>query len=451
MTSTTANRAPSRTRLRTSSLLGLLVAHALFGVLCAQASLFATIHAWVAVAATMWFAITDTKLRRTVVMVAYVVGSDVLWRMSGAHFFYEGPKYVVAGALGLLYFRLVRTRRHIGMPLAYFLLLLPSAMFTIQALGLAGSREDLSFNLSGPLCLAASAFFFLQIRMTWDDLRSVLIALLAPIMSIVAYATFGTVTTQIVFGDESVYASSGGFGPNQVSVLLGLGALVSLILLLRSRTMGERLVLASAGLWCFGQGVLTFSRGGIFGFGVGACVVLVFEAFASKTRGRTAVMVVLLVIGGVIVLNNLDEYTGGTLNSRFSSLDSTGRSDIADSDYALWRANPVAGVGPGRAPSSRPEPQLFGRLTHTEFTRLLAEHGALGLLALGALITMTVACGTARNTSWGRAVSLAFAAWALAGMVHADMRTAASGFIFGLAMVRLSPERQVNKTPATID
>ena len=62
--------------------------------------------------------------------------------------------------------------------------------------------------------------------------------------------------------------------------------------------------------------------------------------------------------------------------------DTTGREDIARADLEVWFDNPVLGVGPGVAKEYRAA--TFGRAAaaHTEFTRLLAEHGILGLVAL---------------------------------------------------------------------
>ena len=53
-------------------------------------------------------------------------------------------------------------------------------------------------------------------------------------------------------------------------------------------------------------------------------------------------------------------------------------------DLELWARNPILGVGPGMAAWGREE-ILDARISaHTEFSRLLAEHGLFGAAALGA-------------------------------------------------------------------
>jgi hypothetical protein len=60
---------------------------------------------------------------------------------------------------------------------------------------------------------------------------------MCPAVSIAALALFGILTNpDITFNTESNFATSGGFGPNQVSSMLGLGAL-SLLFFLGDRRM----------------------------------------------------------------------------------------------------------------------------------------------------------------------------------------------------------------------
>src|SRR5207237_446235 len=151
-------------------------------------------------------AMNSRKLDHIAIAAAYVVGCDVFWRMCEAKFFYEGPKYVAALVLGIGYVRFARTTRRALLPVAYLVLLAPSILLTVQALGISGSRESLSFALGGPLCLGIAALFFLQLRAGWDELRTVLLALLTPILSIASIATFTTVTsTDIQFGTQSIH------------------------------------------------------------------------------------------------------------------------------------------------------------------------------------------------------------------------------------------------------
>jgi hypothetical protein len=128
------------------------------------------------------------------------------------------------------------------------------------------------------------------------------------------------------------------------------------------------------------------------------------------------------------------------LEQRFSDLDTTLRGKIAQADLDLWFANPVLGVGPGI--SSRERLAFMGIASHTEYTRVLAEHGFAGLLALLALLWMaTRAYFRAPNIQAQVWVS-ALVAWSLVEMSHAAMRVTAISFLFGLAMVNWATKPQ---------
>jgi O-antigen ligase len=96
--------------------------------------------------------------------------------------------------------------------------------------------------------------------------------------------------------------------------------------------------------------------------------------------------------------------------------------------------NPILGVGVGQSSAFRTSE--FGRnvATHTEYTRIISEHGMLGLISF---LFLLLAYGRAfvRNRHiFARSISLAFSLWAFACMSHAAMRIALIPLILGLAM-----------------
>ena len=140
---------------------------------------------------------------------------------------WEFGKYAVALILLVALLRTPRRRRS-WMPIAYFALLLPSAILTFLKMDAAEARDQLSFNLSGPLALALCAAFFHSVRFTKRELRWVFVSLLGPVVSIGSIAAMKLAQFQPEeFGDDSNGSASGGFGPNQVSAILGLGILVA--------------------------------------------------------------------------------------------------------------------------------------------------------------------------------------------------------------------------------
>src|SRR6185295_14484716 len=98
---------------------------------------------------------------------------------------------------------------------AYFLFLLPAAALTVIGSSLSSAKSNLSFYLSGPLALAIGVSFFARLRLSPLQLRSLLLAAVAPVLGAAALcygSTFGA--DEIVFGAGSSLAASGGFGPN---------------------------------------------------------------------------------------------------------------------------------------------------------------------------------------------------------------------------------------------
>ncbi|MEM7288002.1 MAG: hypothetical protein AAF480_16745, partial [Actinomycetota bacterium] len=76
------------------------------------------------------------------------------------------------------------------------------------------------------------------------------------------------------------------------------------------------------------------------------------------------------------------------------------------------------------------------------FTRLLAEHGLLGLVALGVLGIIAAQNLRGRVELWEQAWSLALMVWTAAAMTNAAMRIGAMSLAFALAAARaVAPER----------
>ncbi len=83
--------------------------------------------------------------------------------------------------------------------------------------------------------------------------------------------------------------------------------------------------------------------------------------------------------------------TDGLLNKRYANQDArgrdkatltTGRAQLANIELEAFLQNPVLGVGVGKGKELRAEEGLEGTASHNEISRLLAEHGSFGILAL---------------------------------------------------------------------
>lgn len=411
-----------------------LLVHVLIGVAVRTSPTFVAIHAGIVLLVCMWAALRWSPVAVTC-CAAYIVGAEVLWRMTEAPLPYEVGKYAVSLVFIVALVRMGRRATWRPDALIYFLLLLPSAalLFADRDLSARTLMMRLSFNLSGPLCLCISVWFLSQQEFRAKDLLKICISVLGPLLAIGVVTVIATQgATDLSFTDESNIITSGGFGPNQVSAVLGLGALVALLLTLNQNSgPGFRIIGAVLVLLLGTQSAMTFSRGGIYS------AVLALLAGLPLLAGEQRVRRILLplslaitVAGAWVILPRLEEFTGGKLAERFGQMQTTNRGELIRDDIQVWLDHPLLGVGPGRVSDFRADIQGSG---HTEYTRLLAEHGSLGLLALLMLVSMAMQALLKSGDRLSRGHRLIFLVWALLSMLHAAMRIAAFGFVFGLA------------------
>ncbi len=411
--------------------------HAPLVVAIKASALFATAHALVAFALGLR-SLSYRTPERVLCMMGYIAASEPLWRVGRAMIFYESSKYVIAGLsiLAILRYRLFA--RSEKTPLVYFLFLLPS-LLAVPVF----DRRQISFNLSGPFALAMCTLFLSTQRISARVIKKLFLVTLAPILGLAAVATFSTVTTENINFYVSKVAA-GGVGNNQASSIFGLGLLLAFLYLFIDRhNKPLRLLTATVGVWCGAQAALTFSRGGV-ATAIGAMAAASFFLLRDRrTRGALVVRVGLLVLlAGYVVVPQLDMLTGGKLTARFTSGHLTGRDRIIEGDLIAFRENPILGVGPGGAKQYHSRTFRWSS-AHTEYSRLLAEHGIFGLAALILLFWMVAKRATRSVSLASKALSAAFSVWALLFMFHAAMRMAASSFIFALGAAYLLAETPV--------
>lgn len=394
----------------------------------------ATLHAIVSFTVALFIALTSRRIEHVIYAASYIAGAEVLWRMTQADVFWEFGKYATVVVLSCAAIHLGRVRGTIA-ALFYFALLLPSMLFVVEEKTWSQFREELSFNLSGPLSLAVSVFFLSQAQLTRKQMHRVILILIAPVIGVLALAIFGTVTKDIRWGTASNIAASGGFGPNQVSAMLGLGALLAFIFLLDSHASRPvKFLIFVTMIFLLIQAALTFSRAGLYLAVCGAVIAAFYLVRDRRTRLKLFfVGIMLFVIGNYLILPGLNAFTGGALVERFENTSLTGREELITSDLEIWKDNFFLGVGPGQAGYY---PRLGRHVeAHTEFTRLLAEHGILGLLAILLIAVMALQSLRKSPGSRERAIAGAFIAWSLLYMMVNAMRLVAPAFLFGLASV----------------
>ncbi len=426
--------------IRVSSL---LAAHVLLGLLLRNASLLATIHVAAVLLIGFWYALSTTRIERAAYLGAYITGSEVLWRMTQASVFWEFGKYAVMAIFILALLRTGRLRGPI-LPFLFLLLLLPSLVMPLANVAESDLRKQISSFMSGPLALVISAWFFSYVRLTGAQLQRLFLALICPIISIAAIALYGIVSAEkLVFLTESSREFSGGFGPVQVSAALGLGALAAFLLVLdRSSSGGLKVLFFLVSVFLIAQSAMTFSRGGLYMACGGAIPALIFLIQDRRVRFQLLIAIITLFLTiNFILIPNLDSFTGGALSKRFSETQLTGRDSLALSDLEVFLENPVFGVGPGQTPHYRNRELRVSRASsHTEYTRLLSEHGVFGLIAILLLLSMAVQNFRRSQTPKGKAVVVSMTAWSLLFMASIAMRLVAPAFVFGMTGATILPE-----------
>lgn len=406
-----------------------------------------TLHAVGTLAIALWLVGVRRNAEAVACIAAYVAASDVLWRMTEASVPWEVSKLSLVAIFSLGIFRIIRRPRRIGLPITLLLLLVPSAVVTVERFGILGNgRERLSFELGAYVALVAGVIFFSNLKIERQTYAGVLWMIVGPTLSVNSIATLGTVGLQATdfSGTVSNNAASGGYGPNQVSALIGVGAMVCVFLVFLERRPVLRVLAAVLAIWFLAQSVLTFSRGGSFNLVVALIVATPF--FLRTAQMAVRFLTVIAVVGVIIafaMIPVIQNITDNQFGARFTNSDPTLRGDLMRSELEAWSDNVALGIGVGmmertvqdRGAAERGElPKLP---THTEFTRLLAEHGLLGLAAILVLIALAVRGVRSQVLTEGRIISVVLVAWCASEVSHSATRLALVPFLFALASVTM--------------
>jgi hypothetical protein len=416
--------------------------HVLLGLAATQTPVIATAHAGLVAIVLCWQAVAGKRLDRLLAITAYGALCDAFWRMNHSRAPWEFSKYILAfGAAAILWRYAHRWQRALG-PLLFVALLIPGIMDTALSLGPSSSRQMISFSEMGIISLALGALAFRQIVATEIDLWNLLWVMLGPIVAALSITTYSTLTAKdLTFTDESNFAVTGGFGPNQISSILGLGMLFCVLLIFLRRDARNLAVSATLGVWFTWATFLTFSRGGMYSVAVAAGALLLVGTASRGSRVRSVITLVVGIGALLLVFSSVNTFTGNILESRYSGGPeaTAGRTTLAKEDFHIFAAHPLWGVGTGQSENLHVGGILNGAGSHTEYSRLIAEHGIFGLAAIGLLGGMAATGFRSSRSSWNRLLVAGAAAWSLTTMLHGATRLAAVGLLFALSQLRIEP------------
>lgn len=440
--------APPSLRPLSPVAIGLTVgAHVILGLALRTSPTLATAHALATLLAVVWIILAAKTPGPIVAAAGYVTGAEVLWRETSASIPWEFSKYMLIAVCGAGIVKFVG-RPSRSLPVWLFLAALtPAAVIPVLADGPLSALEPLAFNLAGLLALAVAVLFLSRLAGPWDALAPVVWAFVAPV---VATATIATSSVRGLsasdFFNDSNFLASGGFGPNQVSALLGLGALLLILTAVRESRRSIRVIAIGMSLWFVVQAMLTFSRGGVLNVVVAMAFALPFLVARRDLAARMAMLIIVGIVTALLLLPGLESLTGGNLGARFSDTrQADRRSALIAADFETFEEHPLLGVGVGQAENYRLDRLVIA--SHTEYTRLLAEHGLFGIIAIGCLVAMVAGDIRRQKTAFGYAWSVALVAWTATELWHASTRLAATPFAFALAAFTIIEVRKAIGAP----
>jgi hypothetical protein len=386
------------------------------------------------------------KAIKVLMACSYIVGAEVFIRMTGGNFLYEVSKYLVILFTLMGIFTVGLSKQPIPY-IIYIFLLVPGILVAgFNATAQTTLRTDIAFNLSGPICLGIVAVFCFKRKLSYQNMQSVLLYMLLPLIAMTAYLFLYTpnISDTLSGGTGSNFGASGGFGPNQVSTVLGLGMFV---LTVRFFMLSPNLVLKilNGGLLAAMsfRGIVTFSRGGVITalFMIVAFIYIYFIKVNVKAKFRISRMVLVFISLGLAIWLYSSIQTSGLIENRYANKDaigrekadvSTGRSDLISFELDEFFNNPVIGVGVGKIKQLREEKEGILAASHNEMSRILSEHGLFGVTAL-LILLLTPLFFRLKNKS--NVFFYSFYIFWFLTINHSAMRIAAPAFVYGLCLL----------------
>lgn len=391
-------------------------------------------------------------------VAAYLAGMEMILRMARIGLPHELTKYSIILVLFNGFIAHPGSAKGAWKFFVYFILLVLSAPLVLTIGDLDRARQLLSFNLSGPLCLAVSSFYFFRRVWDFEELASVLKQFLLPLTATIGWLLIDTPKlSEIEFGLTANFAASG-YGPNQMASLLGAGLLlIGLAFLFRIPIFRSRPVAIGLLILIAYRGLLTFSRGGMLApvFILGLLVAYFFltSGIFRMKFGRLLGIGLLLAVISVGVFMYINSKTDNALFKRYAGIQrngervsiekySSGRVQIMEIDTRIFLDNPVWGIGPGMGTSARLE---YGYgvavAAHIEFTRMFAEHGFFGIIAFLLLLGIPIQEYFRRRSIETRFFLIACTLFTFSFMLHSATRIALPMFLYGLGFVYLVPDK----------
>lgn len=378
---------------------------------------------------------------------AYFTSLEMIMRTTHGNILYESGKYgvILFMILGIL---LSSTQKRYNIWWIFIMLLLPGLLIT-------NHFESARFALSGPIALAISAVYFAGRYVCWEDYKKIIKCLIMPVIGLCVVLILKTPDfSKIVFTANSMYATTGGAGPVHISGILGGALLLMLIMILiNSPLFFNRLVSVGISVYIGLRLLLSFSRAGLFSCIISLFIVLwqlVKNKYLEIERTKLVGYIGILFIFSFSLWHVVNNITGGMAYNRFSGRDtagnvkadiSTGRGDLFNQEIQMFLDNPFTGIGAGEVVTVRNVMYSSKQPSHTEYSRLLAEHGFFGLIDLIILIVFPIFWYKKTN-GLSRIFFLANMSYALLILFPSSTRIMFPLFLYGLSFLDFDMESE---------
>ncbi len=386
----------------------------------------------------------DPKGHLPIIFSCYIMGIEVLLRMGRATLFWEFGKYAI---IYFIFLGIIRKSKeiNINVPILFYFLLLSLSIILVPFYSFSQWRQDIAFNLSGPAILMISSIYFFNTRISKIELLNILSFAIYPIISMSVFVYLKMPDTQTYnFLPYSNPSTSGGYGPNQVSTIFGLGVTILVLSqILRGKICGGKAIDLSILVLFFGLGLMTFSRGGILAAIITISITMIYHLFHDEKK-RILIFIKGIGILFIIIISwfVIAEITNGVINKRYGVGnatytekllgDLTGRTELYKIDFLIFSDNIFTGVGPGQANLKRID-YGYGRSSaaHTEYSRMLAEHGFPGMVSLFILLGFPFYFFYYSNNATTKLIIIYFSILILLTMFHSAMRVSMPALMFG--------------------
>jgi hypothetical protein len=396
--------------------------------------------------------VKGNKNNEALMAAAYISGGEVFYRMTGGMLFYETGKYsvIIFLVLGMFY---KGTSSKTVPYWIYLLILIPGIVIASITLDYdVVFRKAIAFNLSGPVCLGVAALYCYYKKIQKAAFNRVMLMILLPMLAHMTFLYLYTpsIGEALMSGTNSNYAASGGYGPNQISTVMGMGAFILFTRLFLIKNKLINLIDILFLLLISYRAIVTFSRGGVLTAII--CILAFFVIYyykqGVKDQRDIFLKMVVFLITSISIWSYTALMTDGLIVKRYTNKDAagqletditTGRAELITTELQGFLDHPIIGIGVGKGKGMRSELTGMATASHNEVSRLLSEHGLLGLFAVLILIFVPIIFWTKFKNNY---YFLAFLAFWFLTINHSAMRIALPGFVYGLALLYIVDEKK---------